>query len=50
MNPCGIGQADNIELAWDRAYEADSISIFGGVIALNRKVDLATAEKMHKLF
>ncbi|MDO4903148.1 MAG: bifunctional phosphoribosylaminoimidazolecarboxamide formyltransferase/IMP cyclohydrolase [Limosilactobacillus sp.] len=50
MNPCGIGQGDNLEQAWDRAYEADTVSIFGGVIALNRQVDLATAEKMHKIF
>lgn len=50
MNPCGIGRGDNLEQAWNRAYEADTVSIFGGVIALNRKVDLATAEKMHKIF
>ncbi|MCP0886762.1 bifunctional phosphoribosylaminoimidazolecarboxamide formyltransferase/IMP cyclohydrolase [Ligilactobacillus sp. WILCCON 0076] len=50
MNPCGIGQAECIEKAWDRAYKADSISIFGGVIVLNRTVDVATAEKMHQLF
>ena len=50
MNPCGIGRGDSLEVAWDRAYEADSVSIFGGVIALNRKVDLATAEKMRKIF
>ncbi|WP_461212990.1 bifunctional phosphoribosylaminoimidazolecarboxamide formyltransferase/IMP cyclohydrolase [Lacticaseibacillus sp. GG6-2] len=50
MNPCGIGQADTIEGAWDKAYAADSMSIFGGIIALNRNVDLATATKMHALF
>ena len=50
MNPCGIGRGETLEQAWDRAYEADPVSIFGGVIALNRQVDLATAEKMHKLF
>lgn len=50
MNPCGIGRGKTLEQAWDRAYEADSVSIFGGVIALNRKVDLATAQKMHKIF
>lgn len=50
MNPCGIGRGNTLEEAWDRAYEADSISIFGGVIALNRQVDLATAQKMHKIF
>lgn len=50
MNPCGVGLADNIEQAWDRAFAADSTSIFGGIIVLNREVDLATAEKMHQLF
>lgn len=50
MNPCGIGQGATIEEAWDKAYAADPMSIFGGIIALNRPVDLATAEKMHKLF
>ena len=50
MNPCGIGTASDIEAAWDYAYEADSISIFGGIIVLNRTVDLATAEKMSKIF
>lgn len=50
MNPCGIGRGVTLEQAWDRAYEADPVSIFGGVIALNRTVDLATAEKMHKIF
>lgn len=50
MNPCGISQADTIEEAWDNAYEADSVSIFGGIIVLNREVDAATAEKMHPVF
>ncbi|MCP9312679.1 bifunctional phosphoribosylaminoimidazolecarboxamide formyltransferase/IMP cyclohydrolase [Liquorilactobacillus satsumensis] len=50
MNPCGIGRAERLETAWDLAYQADPISIFGGVIVLNRKVDVATAEKMHQLF
>lgn len=50
MNPCGVGVADTISSAWNLAYEADSISIFGGIIALNRRVDLATAEKMHAIF
>ncbi|AEF24477.1 bifunctional phosphoribosylaminoimidazolecarboxamide formyltransferase/IMP cyclohydrolase [Streptococcus parauberis] len=50
MNPCGIGQADTIEEAWDNAYEADSVSIFGGIIVLNREVDAVTAEKMHPVF
>ena len=37
MNPCGVGIGENIEAAWDKAYEADSISIFGGIVALNAK-------------
>lgn len=50
MNPAGVGQGQTIEEAWDRAYLADDISIFGGIVALNRPVDLATAKKMHQLF
>ena len=50
MNPCGIGQAETIEKAWDYAYEADPVSIFGGIVVLNREVDEATAKKMSKIF
>lgn len=50
MNPCGIGQADTIEQAWDYAYESDPVSIFGGIVVLNREVDEATAKKLHSLF
>ncbi|HER0404718.1 TPA: bifunctional phosphoribosylaminoimidazolecarboxamide formyltransferase/IMP cyclohydrolase [Streptococcus pyogenes] len=50
MNPCGIGQADDIETAWDYTYKADPVSIFGGIIVLNREVDAATAKKMHPIF
>ena len=38
MNPCGIGQADDIETAWDYAYESDPVSIFGGIVVLNLKL------------
>src|SRR5690625_2444714 len=50
MNPCGIGLADQLHDAFTRAYEADPISIFGGIIACNREVDQATAEQMHEIF
>ncbi len=50
MNPCGVGVADTLEQAWDEAYESDPMSIFGGIVAVNREVDAATAEKMHKIF
>lgn len=50
MNPCGIGTATDIEQAWDYAFEADPVSIFGGIIVLNREVDAATATKMKAIF
>ncbi|WP_125708164.1 bifunctional phosphoribosylaminoimidazolecarboxamide formyltransferase/IMP cyclohydrolase [Companilactobacillus zhongbaensis] len=51
MNPCGIGIDDNdIYSAWQKAYAADKISIFGGIIVVNREVDEKIAEEMHKIF
>ncbi|MBL1230362.1 bifunctional phosphoribosylaminoimidazolecarboxamide formyltransferase/IMP cyclohydrolase [Enterococcus sp. BWB1-3] len=50
MNPCGIGIGEDIFSAYNNAYAADPVSIFGGIIVLNREVDQATAEKMHELF
>lgn len=50
MNPCGIGTADTIAEAFHYAYLADPVSIFGGIIVLNRPVDLKTAEALHKIF
>ncbi|MGM9903126.1 bifunctional purine biosynthesis protein PurH [Enterococcus sp. 10A9_DIV0425] len=50
MNPCGIGSGESIYSAWKAAFEADPVSIFGGIIVLNREVDLETAEEMHRLF
>ncbi|WP_086347290.1 bifunctional phosphoribosylaminoimidazolecarboxamide formyltransferase/IMP cyclohydrolase [Candidatus Enterococcus clewellii] len=50
MNPCGIGIGEDLFSAYTAAYEADPVSIFGGIIVLNREVDEAVAEKMHQLF
>ncbi|OZU87678.1 bifunctional phosphoribosylaminoimidazolecarboxamide formyltransferase/IMP cyclohydrolase [Virgibacillus indicus] len=50
MNPCGIGIADNLSGAFDRAYDADPVSIFGGIVAVNREIDTNTAEKISKIF
>lgn len=50
MNPCGVGVGKDVFEAYDRAYSADPVSIFGGIIATNREVDKATAEKMHEIF
>ena len=43
-NPCGIAKADTLLEAYDRANMADRLAAFGGAIALNREVDIATAE------
>ncbi|AIC93607.1 MULTISPECIES: bifunctional phosphoribosylaminoimidazolecarboxamide formyltransferase/IMP cyclohydrolase [Shouchella] len=50
MNPCGVGTGETIATAFNRAYEADSKSIFGGIVALNREVDKETAQKMSEIF
>lgn len=49
-NPCGVGVADTIGAAYRKAYDADPISIFGGIVAANRCVDQAMAEEMNKIF
>lgn len=49
-NPCGVGSSADILKSWRKAYEADSVSIFGGIVALNRPVTLAVAEEMKPVF
>ncbi len=49
-NPCGVGSAPTLFEAYGLAYEADPVSIFGGVLALNRPVGAATAREMEKIF
>ncbi|MDR2047734.1 MAG: bifunctional phosphoribosylaminoimidazolecarboxamide formyltransferase/IMP cyclohydrolase [Clostridiales bacterium] len=49
-NPCGAGVADTVYDAYMKAYEADKVSIFGGIIALNGMVDKRTAEEINKIF
>ncbi len=49
-NPCGVAMADTIFEAYSKAHDADPVSIFGGIIALNRQVDKATAEAMTAIF
>jgi phosphoribosylaminoimidazolecarboxamide formyltransferase/IMP cyclohydrolase len=51
MNPCGVGVDDtDIYQAWRKAYTADTMSIFGGIVAVNREVTKEIAEEMHKIF
>lgn len=49
-NPCGVGSATDIDTAYDKAFDADPQSIFGGIVALNREVTGSTAEKMTAIF
>jgi len=49
-NPCGVAVGRTVEEAYERAFAADPVSAFGGVIALNRTVDRAFAEKLGQQF
>ncbi|MDY5348816.1 MAG: bifunctional phosphoribosylaminoimidazolecarboxamide formyltransferase/IMP cyclohydrolase [Candidatus Ventricola sp.] len=49
-NPCGVGVADEVSEAWRLAYEADPVSVFGGIVVTNTAIDAATAEQMSKIF
>ena len=50
MNPCGVGTGETGFEAFTKAFEADPVSIFGGIIAFNREVDAETAAKLHEIF
>jgi len=50
MNPCGSGLADNVVDAWKKVYEGDKTSIFGGIVAFNREVDLEVAQLLKPIF
>ena len=49
-NPCGAATGATLAEAYKRALECDPVSAFGGVIGVNRPIDAAAAEEMHKLF
>jgi len=49
-NPCGAAEQDSLREAYVKALACDPVSAYGGVIALNRAMDAATAEEMAKLF
>ena len=49
-NPCGVGLGKDICEAYINAYESDPVSIYGGILALNREVDKATALEVSKNF
>lgn len=49
-NPCGTALGENIALAYEKAFQADPVSAFGGIVGLNQPVDKETAEKMIETF
>ena len=49
-NPCGCAVAENIDQAFAKAYGADALSAFGGVIVLNRGCTVAIAEAINQVF
>lgn len=48
-NPCGVASAARLADAWDKALRCDPISAFGGIVAANRTLDGATAEKIARI-
>jgi phosphoribosylaminoimidazolecarboxamide formyltransferase/IMP cyclohydrolase len=50
MNPCGVGIGNTISLAYEKAFEADPLSIFGGIVAANRMIDVETAIQLKEIF
>jgi len=49
-NPCGVALAGNLADAWAQALACDSVSAFGGIVAVNRTLDAATAEAITEIF
>jgi len=50
MNPCGAAIGATIEEAWQKAYEADKVSIYGGIVAVNRPLTAEVAQGMKPIF
>jgi len=49
-NPCGVATRDTLVDAWAEALACDSVSAFGGIVAVNRPLDAATAEAISQIF
>ena len=49
-NPCGVGQGTTLREAWDKAFATDRQAPFGGIIAVNRSLDLGCAEAIAEIF
>ena len=49
-NPCGLASRESVAAAYKLAYEGDTVSAFGGIVAFNRTVDAASAQEMDPIF
>jgi phosphoribosylaminoimidazolecarboxamide formyltransferase/IMP cyclohydrolase len=49
-NPCGVATAGDLAMAWDAALRCDPVSAFGGIVAANRTLDAAAAERITAIF
>ena len=49
-NPCGVGSSDDIYTAWKKAFQADKVSIFGGIVVSNREITAVMAKEMAEIF
>lgn len=49
-NPCGVGSGEAIDTAWEKAYKADKVSIFGGIVVANREITAKVAKEMSEIF
>ncbi len=49
-NPCGVAEGATLVEAYEKALRCDPVSAFGGIVALNRKIDVATAKEIIKIF
>ncbi len=49
-NPCGVASGSSVYEAYLKTYESDPVSIFGGIVAVNGKIEADTASKMSELF
>jgi phosphoribosylaminoimidazolecarboxamide formyltransferase/IMP cyclohydrolase len=49
-NPCGVSVASSLSQAYEQAFAADSVSAFGGIVALNQTIDAATATALTQTF
>ncbi|EDX84874.1 bifunctional purine biosynthesis protein PurH [Synechococcus sp. PCC 7335] len=49
-NPCGVSVADSLSTAYQQAFNADNVSAFGGIVALNQSIDAQTAQALTETF